>query len=507
MKPLVTLRKTLKDKGLLSHVLKGDSWEPWRVLLIAAMGEALTPDERAIFKQLTNRDREPGTRVSELEIVAGRRGGKTRALAALATYLAALVDYSDVLIPGETGVLLCLAQDQRVATKILDFCEEDFNASPVLKQLILGRSSDTLELRNHVNIEVRPASFRKLRGPTYVGCICDELAFWFVEEHYANPDIEVIAAVTPGLLTTHGMIVMASSPYARRGVLWDNYNKHFGPNGSPSILVAKGTTRDFNPTIEQSEIDRLLAKDPARNRAEYLAEFRTDIEAYISLDVVNACVERGVFERAPQSRGIEYVAFTDPSGGSVDSFTLAVGHYDHIKQTVVLDCLREVAAPFSTEKAVEDLCATLRDYNVHSIQGDRYAGLWPVEAFIRYNMAYEQSAAPKSDLYRDLVPFLNSQRIQLLDHPKLVGQLTSLERRVARGGKDSIDHPPGAHDDLANAVAGLCAMLRTTAEYDNWHAAYGEPQTAQDAEKAARDFRAQRLRSYLYACGMPFGVH
>src|SRR6476620_2899677 len=128
MKPLVTLRKAFKDKGLLSHVLKGDSWEPWRVLLIAAMGEPLTEDERPIFTRLTGRDRELGTRVSELEIVAGRRGGKTRALAALATYLASLVDYKDMLIPGETGVLLCLAQDQRVATKILDFCEEDFNA-------------------------------------------------------------------------------------------------------------------------------------------------------------------------------------------------------------------------------------------------------------------------------------------------------------------------------------------------------------------------------------------
>jgi hypothetical protein len=506
-KPLVTLRKSLKDKGLLSHVLKGDSWEPWRVLLIAAMGEALTADERVIFNKLTGRNRESGTRVSELEIVAGRRGGKTRALAALATYLASLVDYKDVLISGETGVLLCLAQDQRVATKILDFCEEDFNASPVLKQLVVSRSSDTFELRNHINIEVRPASFKKVRGPTYVGCICDELAFWFTEEFYANPDIEVIAAVTPGLLTTRGPVIMASSPYARRGVLWDTYKQHFGPQGSPAILVAKGTTRDFNPTIEQSEIDRLLAKDPARNRAEYLAEFRTDIEAFVSLDVVNACVERGVFERAPQPRhGIEYMAFADPSGGSVDSFTLAVGHYDHPKQTVVVDCLREVTAPFSTEKGVEDLTATLRDYNVHVIVGDKYAGSWPSEAFIRFNITYEPSAAPKSDLYRDLIPYLNSQRIQLLDHPKLIGQLTSLERRVARGGKDSIDHPPGAHDDLANAVAGLCAMLRETAMGDDWSIAYGEPTTAEAKEKAAKDWRQARLRNYIAAVtGAPWG--
>jgi hypothetical protein len=30
-----------------------------------------------------------------------------------------------------------------------------------------------------------------------------------------------------------------------------------------------------------------------------------------------------------------------------------------------------------------------------------------------------------------------------------------LERRTSRSGKDSIDHAPGGHDDLANAVAGV----------------------------------------------------
>jgi hypothetical protein len=33
-----------------------------------------------------------------------------------------------------------------------------------------------------------------------------------------------------------------------------------------------------------------------------------------------------------------------------------------------------------------------------------------------------------------------------------------LERRTARSGKDSIDHPPGAHDDVANAVAGVLVL-------------------------------------------------
>jgi hypothetical protein len=60
-------------------------------------------------------------------------------------------------------------------------------------------------------------------------------------------------------------------------------------------------------------------------------------------------------------------------------------------------------------------------------------------------------------LYRDLLPLLNSGRVELLDHPRSVAQLCGLERRTARGGRDSIDHAPGAHDDLANAVAGVAA--------------------------------------------------
>jgi len=45
------------------------------------------------------------------------------------------------------------------------------------------------------------------------------------------------------------------------------------------------------------------------------------------------------------------------------------------------------------------------------------------------------------------------------DEPRLVAQIVGLERRTARGGRDTIDHAPGAHDDLANAALGLAACL------------------------------------------------
>ena len=49
---------------------------------------------------------------------------------------------------------------------------------------------------------------------------------------------------------------------------------------------------------------------------------------------------------------------------------------------------------------------------------------------------------------------INSGACDLLENDRLTQQLVGLERRTARGGRDSIDHPPGAHDDVANAVAG-----------------------------------------------------
>jgi hypothetical protein len=45
---------------------------------------------------------------------------------------------------------------------------------------------------------------------------------------------------------------------------------------------------------------------------------------------------------------------------------------------------------------------------------------------------YEIAAKPKSDVYRDVLPLLNSGRVELLDHPRLLAQFAALDRRTAR---------------------------------------------------------------------------
>jgi hypothetical protein len=450
MKRSISMRAALGDPRLLGNALSGDSWATWRVFLIAVMGEALSAKERAVFTRFTGRPQESGARIEEALFLIGRRGGKDRAAAALATYFSALIDWSAVLAKGERGLVLCIGADTKQAKVQRDYIEGVFDASPMLSRLVVNRTADAIELSNGIMIEVRAASFRRLRGVTCVAVIASEASFWLTDES-SNPDTEILNAVRPSLATTGGPLILITTPYARRGEVWNLYQRHFGAKGDPLVLVAQGATRDFNPALSQKVIDRALERDAAAAGAEYLAQFRTDIEDFVAREVIEAAVMHGRFE-LPPGPGV-YVAFVDPSGGSSDSFTLAIAHR-RVDGVVVLDAVREVRPPFSPEAVVDEFAKLLRSYGVHVVEGDRYAGEWPVAAFRKCGIRYEQSAAPKSDLYRDLLPILNSGRCELLDHPRLIAQLCQLERRTARSGKDSIDHPPGAHDDVANACAG-----------------------------------------------------
>jgi hypothetical protein len=453
--PKTSMRRALEDPNLFGRLLDGDSWAAWRVILIGAMGEPLTANERRLWSKLTGREHEPGERVEELWAVVGRRGGKTRAMSVLAGYLTALVDYSGVLAPGERGRLPFLAQNVRQAAVAFGYASAIFADVPLFSGLVTNQTADTISLATGIDLEIRAASYRGIRGITAVGAIADEVAFWHDSES-ANADSEILNAVRPALATTGGMLVGISSPHARRGALYDTHRQHYGPNGDPLILVAQGASRTFNPSLPEKVVARALERDAAAASAEYLAQFRTDVEAFVTREVVEACVTVGVRERAPLQE-VRYRAFVDPSGGSSDAMTLAIAHTE--EQKLVVDAIRERKPPFSPEAVVEEFAATLKAYRIFEVTGDRYAGEWPRERFRAHGISYRVADLTRSELYREMLPRLNSGTAELLDNAVIVNQIVGLERRVARGGRESIDHAPGGHDDLANVIAGALHLV------------------------------------------------
>jgi hypothetical protein len=200
-------------------------------------------------------------------------------------------------------------------------------------------------------------------------------------------------------------------------------------------------------------------------RSEWDAEFRDDISDFLSREAILACVDGDVRERAADRRW-RYVGFVDPSGGGPDSFCLAIAHKEG--DTAMLDLLREVrpgVGVFNPEAIVAEFAETLKRYRISTVRGDKFGGDWPAAAFRKHGVNYEPADRPKSDLYRDLLPIVNSGAVALLQSERMIAQLAALERRAGRSGKDSIDHAPGGHDDVANVVAGAVVAASAKASF------------------------------------------
>ncbi|MCC6001896.1 MAG: hypothetical protein JJU19_13700 [Pararhodobacter sp.] len=311
-------------------------------------------------------------------------------------------------------------------------------------------TSDGLELVNRCAIEIGTASHRSTRGYTLAAVIADEIAFWHSDG--ARPDAEIIAALRPALATLGGKLVALSSPYARRGMLWQTYQAAYGKPGR--LLVAQAPSRTMNPLLPARVVDDAMRDDAARASAEYLAQFRSDISSLIDPGMIEDCM-RPKPRELPRASGVTYRAFTDPSGGGADGFGLCIAHLegDH----VVIDLVRERHG--SPAAITEEYAGILAGYGVKKVTGDRYAGRWPHDEFGKHGIRYEVSELDRSGLYLELLAAMNSGRVELPPDPKMARQLEALERRTGRSGRDMIDHPPGGHDDLANAVAGAVALL------------------------------------------------
>jgi hypothetical protein len=478
----ITIIDAVRDSKLFAPWFRNrNSWAAWFAFLAALFALPMTTEELAIYREGTGRTEPPTNRATEAWLACGRRAGKSFVLALCAVFLACFQDYRQFLQPGERATVLVLACDRKQARVIFRYVRGLLTGVPMLATMIERETAESFDLTNGITIEVATASYRTTRGYALAAALCDEIAFWPSDDS-AEPDYAILDALRPGMATLPGaMLLCASSPYARRGALWDAWRRHYGKDGDP-ILVWQAPTRVMNSTVPQSIIDDAIERDPASAAAEWMAQFRSDVESFIAREVIEAVVVPGRHE-LPPVRGTHYVAFVDPSGGSADSMTLSIAHRDVDKG--ILDCVREIRPPFSPDAVVTEFADLLKTYRVQRVTGDRYAGEWPRERFKVHGITYEPSEKTKSQNYSETLPLLNSGRVELLDLPRLTAQICGLERRTARGGRDSIDHAPGGHDDLANAAAGALVLAGGRSKAESW-AAWG--------------------RVDLSRLGMPFGL-
>lgn len=452
----ISILEALEDPKIFGPFFRGPSWDAWKAFLAALFALPMTVEQLATYTKHTGRKTPPTAPSHEAWLVIGRRGGKSFILAAIAVYLAAFKDWSPYIGLGR-GTIMIIAADRRQGRIIKRYISGLLNEIEMLRPLVEADLDERVDLKSGITIEIHTASHVSTRGYLIIAALVDEIAYLPADESSAERDVEVLNAVKPGMATVpEAMLLCASSPYARRGAMWEAYQKHYAKDGDP-ILVWQASTREMNPSVPQSFIDQHMAEDPSRALAEYNAIFRTDRERFAMREIVQACVGDH-YEIGPSSEH-SYTFAVDPAGGSgEDSFGACVMHREG--NIVITDAVREIRPPFSPEAVVGELATLAKSYRCSRVTGDRWGGEFPREAFRKHGLSYEPSKIVKSDLYVNLLPLLNSRRIVLPRNDRLFNQIISLERRAVRGGHDTVDHPVGhgQHDDAANAVA-LAASL------------------------------------------------
>lgn len=355
-----------------------------------------------------------------------------------------------------------VANDEGQADENLDFTKKLYRANPIMLDAVRIKSN-VIELKDgsgYIEI-VASKNADGLHGRSYRLLCFDEL--------HAQTDYRVLEALEldPTRLDAQQLFASYSPLTPRPGIpITDMLAQHRdGVDPRFFVFSRSGSIEDANPALggplgsTKEEIENARVRLPTWHwRRLFLNLPGQDASAAFDGNAIERCVVKGRHSLPPQP-GITYQGFTDMSGGGSDDSTLAIGHLT-AEGRIVVDVLLDQGArgngTFDPNRAVAKFADTLKLYRCSVVCGDRFGGQWPRKAFEAHGIHYDVAEKNRSALYSNLEPLLNGGLVELLDHPNLIAQLIGLVRKG-----EKIDSPPGEHEDHANAVAGVAAMLKS----------------------------------------------
>lgn len=440
--------------GLYGVRFMSDTFRPMRSVA-DVMIDRVEPEDPAVIAEITGGRTEFPASLWRFLLLWARRSGKSLFVGLVGVYFLYFKEVERTQL-GEILRVQVIAPSRQQCRVIFGYVRALIHEIPTLEAMIVAETAESITLSNGRMIEIGTANSRTLRGYQFIAFISDETCHLTDEDTASNPLSEILTAVEPSLAAIGGQLFMVSSVYARTGTVYETYQQTFGKN-DPETLSTLAATRTMNPTVPEGVIQRAIERDGSKARAEWLSIFRDDLENLFVRDALTAVTPAGRRE-LPRVAGISYRGGLDIASGvgrTTDSAVGAVGHTEirNGVEIAVLDAICEVQPPFSPAEACAKLGEFYRRYGVHTVVSDRWGSQFVIEAMQRHGVRVVQAAKPKSDLYLELATIVNSKACELLDSPRLIGQLAALERATGRGGRDSVDHPKNGHDDVANGAA------------------------------------------------------
>ena len=405
----------------------------------------------------------PSSARGVLAAVCGARGGKSYVMSALYSVWRMVTADLDGLAPGEQASAVVVAPDVRLGRQVLRYAAGAIRQVKPLASCIISESTDGLVLRRPdghlVALEVLPATRggSAVRGRSLVSAVLDEAAFFRDADSVVN-DEEVFRGVAPRVLPG-GMVVLASTPWAEAGLLFELFSANHGrPTTALAVHAPTSLLRAGDARIA-AMIRRERQRDPDNARREFDAEFVT---VGSGLFFPPAVLERATSLAVPRSdtcpRGT--TAYIGGDLGLVrDSTAFAVAHEVDGQVSIVdlLELRPSPGVPLRLSEVVAAGCALAARHGAREIHVDHHA-LEPAREHLPegYTLSPVAAGAPaKTERHQQARSAMAEGRVHIAaELGRIVRQLGTLTARPLPGGGYTITTPrrSGAHGDAAAAA-------------------------------------------------------
>lgn len=443
----------------------------WVACVRAIYGVPLSPDELALYHQLSGGIDPPVGGSTDVLCVIGRRGGKSETMARVAMFEALHGGHEVALAPGQRGRIVVISPLREQSQEVLGYAK-GIAALPQIRSKVASITADSIEFSNGLTIQVCTCDALNVSGPTIVCLIRDEWSKWPGAES-ATPDTVIEASVRPALAPVVGAPprrkIGISSAYITDGQCYTTDRDCFGKAGADT-LVLRGSTITFNPNIDREYLAKERRRSPSDYEREYECVWQDGItEGWFGSSVIDASVVHGrsIATRARLPRAPYYVAIDAAFKG--DRFALAVAHMERSDERwiAVLDLVRtwepRPGETLSSDLAVHESSAAARGFGCDRIYGDQCCAPVLIDSYRREHITLVEvpwTAQNKPLKYRMVRDGMADGSVWLCDDAETVKEFKGIQGKLLQSGGERIEARRGHDDRVSAAVLALSLAMK-----------------------------------------------
>lgn len=439
--------------------------------------------EVEIYEFLTEKKYDPDSiqsvKVNKINLICGRRSGKTLLSAIIAIYCAISNNWKPFLQKTPFATVLIMSHSREFSDEVLEVIKGLIESSPILSRVINPDAKQTASAMNlkvpwvvngiieysKVQIKVGAASSKTTRGIAACAILCDEIAYWNLDENMKETDVKIMKAVRPAMkqFGKLAMLIKLSSPGIKQGVLYNEYQMDRAGTIPSSYAVFKAPSWMMNTILPKEEFIEEWEYDQDGFDTEYRSNFADSLSNFMSPELVDLAQQNGIkFVPPLATHEAKYFAAIDAAfKADRFTFTLVSVRENRITQHVIMGWEGTRKDPVKAHTVAQYIKNILKNFPVDHVAADQFAFQPLKEIFDQYGVElkeYTFTPTFKKKIYFNLKKLVHSQQIDLLDHEDQVKEMKALIVEQSTTGTIRIGHPPGGHDDYADAIAVACLL-------------------------------------------------